>query len=436
MGTSSIEFRDWHLWADQEFSTEHTSGSYFDQMLAIEPTYTPTAMMKIAMERLAIMRDFQQRCIDVFRAALSGDVSERIRDWLLNDLPTCLREEYHLTLEDRHYTLPMFFRTDEGGGGKILEVQAPGSLWGDVELLGRLWKDRSLDDSIAPTPSQHFVAALHRVCPEVKNVQHMLDNSSGQRGMRYFIDCTRPALKYYGYDPGVTIENCQLIRSHSFYGLVAENLFLTKLARVGDGVYFDFPPHALFDQKACLVLPFWSETGSYFDDSIRDLLSFSSPVLPSGVELPDGTQMSLQGFSRLPRRLRHYYLKYAGVDTNRNWGSRSVFRLSNMSRAQCLAVLEDAAAGQGQKNTWLIQADCSIVGATRYIDRAGDVGNTGEVHVKHSSFFGPETYLGAIAQYRRHYKVHGQPETIVAPLIGQKVDGYVRQSGAARSVEG
>jgi len=407
--------------ADDQFRFIDNGG--FNQILASEPTYSPSASEKNALQRLSTIRDFQQRSIDLFRNALAGNVATPIKDWLLNDLAEGFRENYHLALDDRHYTVPMFFRTDEGSNGQILEIQAPGSLWGEAEVLSRLWMNQYPGSNIFQySLSQRFVEVLQRTHPEVECVQHLLDNASAQPGMRYFINCTRPKLRYYGYDRGVTVEDCQLVRSHSFYGLCAEDLFRTKLSRVGDGVYFDSPPHALFDQKACLVLPFWSLTRSYFDDSTRDIFPFTTPVLPSGVELPDGSQISLEVFSSMPRSQRRFFLKYAGVDTNRNWGSRSVFRLSNFSKSQCISLLQRVTAGCGRKDIWLIQAESSAVGATRFFNRDGSEEESQRLHVKYSSFFGPGYFLGAIAQYRKHYKVHGQPETIVAPLRGERFE--------------
>ena len=166
---------------------------------------------------------------------------------------------YHRQLEERHFTLPVFFRTDEVTPGRIIEIQCPGSAWGELQLtfehaarLGYCADDVSPADGFA-TQLTNFLKA-----PPV--VEHMLDNSSAPPGMRYFIEKTRPRLRYLGIDRGVRAADCNFIRSHAFFSICADKDFLPRLARVGRGVTYDLPPHILFDNKALLVLPFWSIT--------------------------------------------------------------------------------------------------------------------------------------------------------------------------------
>ena len=58
--------------------------------------------------------------------------------------------------------------------------------------------------------------------------------------MRYFIQQTRPEISYWGIDKNVTTKQCNLIRSHSFFGLCSENEFSYRLKRAGNEVLFDF----------------------------------------------------------------------------------------------------------------------------------------------------------------------------------------------------
>jgi len=64
-------------------------------------------------------------------------------------------------------------------------------------------------------------------------------------------------------------DDCNFIRSHAFFSICSDKDFLPRLAKVGCGVTYDLPPHILFDNKASLVLPFWSLTREFFSDGIR-----------------------------------------------------------------------------------------------------------------------------------------------------------------------
>src|SRR5947209_19365895 len=81
--------------------------------------------------RAQLIRDFQKRTIDIFRASLAGDLPPEVLQVILNDAPLHVRAEYHRALADTHWTVPAFFRTDEAAPGRIMEIQCPGSLWGE-----------------------------------------------------------------------------------------------------------------------------------------------------------------------------------------------------------------------------------------------------------------------------------------------------------------
>ncbi len=244
----------------------------------------------------------------------------------------------------------------------------------------------------------------------------MLDNSSIPAGMRYFIEKTRPSIRYWGIDRGITPKQCNFIRSHSFFGLCADNEFSSRLVRTGKGITFDLPPHVLFDQKASLVLPFWSLTRELFSDEIRNLLIFSTPLLPNGIELPGNNRISIEEFSQLPRSQRSYYLKYAGSNVALNWGSKAVYRLSNLSHESCLKLLNRCISNYSYGQTWLLQEeeihDDKIDFLTRNCEKHVET-----LRAKFSSFYGPFGCLGILAMHRNHYKVHGQNDTVISHVI-------------------
>ena len=111
--------------------------------------------------------------------------------WLINETPESVGIRYHRNLEDRHFTLPVFFRTDEVRPGRIIEIQCPGSAWGELQLtfeyaveMGYLRGEES--------PADHFVAQLTDFLEDAPIVHHFLDHASAPPGMRYFIEKTRP----------------------------------------------------------------------------------------------------------------------------------------------------------------------------------------------------------------------------------------------------
>jgi hypothetical protein len=168
---------------------------------------------------------------------------------------------------------------------------------------------------------------------------------------------------------------------------------------------------ALFDQKLLLALPFWDETREYFPDAVRDLFPYTTVLAMDGLRLESGDRVSLEQFSDLPRRQRSYFLKYAGTDVARNWGSRAVFHLGKLSRAACEAQLRAAVERYAAGERWILQRERSSEEEVSYVTRDGEVATT-IGHSKHSTFYGPRGPLGVLVMYEQFYKVHGSAETI------------------------
>jgi hypothetical protein len=402
-------------WAEELFNSAPKYEMGFEELLSTGPYWVSPSFIKGYENRLKVIRKFQESVIRIFRDVVYGDPREVILHWLMNETPESLGLSYHRNLKDSHYTAPVFFRTDEVSPGRINEIQCPGSLWGELQLtfhylkaLGHIRGELS--------PAEKFVSQLIEHIGVIPVVQHLLDNSSAPAGMRYFIESTRPAIKYWGIDKSIKTYDCNFIRSHSFFGLCAENNFLKRIT--SDKIKFDLPPHVIFDQKAPLVLPFWSLTRDFFSDEIRSIFLYSTPLLPSGIELPDGYQISISEFSKLPQSQRMYYLKYAGSDVSINWGSKAVFRLKKMSSASCLDLLNQCLSQFDKGKIWLLQKEETQDDEIEFRDRHNAI-RTQKLRAKFSAFYGPRSCIGVIAMHRNRNKVHGQEDTVLSYMLGR-----------------
>lgn len=403
---------DDYEWADGSINGAPKYSTGFTMRLAEQPYRMSQEVRRGYDSRLELIRSFQQTCLDIFRAALRNDLDPRILTWLLNETPVSLGLSYHRSLEDRHFTLPVFSRTDEATPGRLTEIQCPGSFWGELQLLYEFAARKGYPVGSEP-PADQFVTQLTRLLGCTPVVQHYMDMASAPAGMRYFIEKTRPAVKYWAIDRGVKQDDCNFIRYHAFIELWADYNLHSLLSRVGNGITYDYPPHVLFDQKATLVLPCWSLTRQYFSDEIRELFPFTTPLLPDGIELQDGSIISIEEFSSWPKSSRAYYLKLAGFDTALNWGSRAVYRLSNLGRGACLDFLRQRISDYERGRIWLLQKEEFQEDEITFATRDGRV-QTQKLRAKFSGFYGPYGCLGTLATHRRHFKVHGQEETVAS----------------------
>jgi len=299
-----------------------------------------------------------------------------------------------------------------------VEIQAPGSLWGEAELVERYFTTIGALPAQRPTLARLFTdAALACIGELPVAVMHMVDNASSPAAMRFFIAATRPRLKYFGYDPGIPSHACSLIRSHSFFGLMGQNYTKLNLERCLEGsAIFDHPPHILFGQKAPLILPFLEETAGHFSDEIRALLVTTTVLGADGHVIAAEDAMSAQQFAELPRSRRQYFLKYAGCDVSRNWGSRAVYNLGNISREQCLHRLKQAADDTRRGGLWVLQPRVVAHENVEFYNVEGSIQSRSMV-AKFSVFHGPQGALSATAQYRDFYKVHGQSDTVMTSVV-------------------
>ena len=402
-------------WLDNEFNSTIVSDIAFSQLVATAPCIIPsTEYMKIQ-ERLRIIHEFQDGCIRLFKNALR-DNDEVLLKWLVNETPVSLGIEYHKALLDWHFTKPVFFRTDEMELGKIAEIQCPGSHWGELESLYSYYRDvNSLHAQ--NTPSILFTRQLRKYLGDYQPVVcYLTDNSSAPIGVRYFINKTRPGIKYWGIDNGVKALDCNFIRSHSFYGLCADNFFKFRQKQSRPQFKYDFPPNVLFDQKATLVLPFWSRTRNFFTDEVRNHIIYSTPLISDNIELDNGECITTNEFSSKPQSQRAYYLKYAGSDVSINWGSRAIYRLSNESSGHCKELLQRCLDDSKRGRIWILQKEVTSKDEVNYLDRTGDE-RIEKLNVKYSVFYGPFGVIGVMKYHRKHFKVHGQYDNVLSLVI-------------------
>jgi hypothetical protein len=412
---------------DDELARTVAGNVGFQEKVQVRPVAMATGTYAARREQLASIRIFFEKTLEVFRAVLAGELSPLLRRLLLSDVPDGYGVDFHRGLPPEAFTTPLFFRTDESKSGKIFELQCPGSGWGDLELL------RSGYAKVDEAPGVHAYKPVEAFTLQVQSllaqespaILHLLDNASNPASMRYLIARSQPPLRYWGYDGSVRNGDCGFIRSHSFFGLVSENLFRERLRQVAAGTArFDFPPLIVFDQKMPLCLPFFDETREFYSDSIREMLTYSHPVLETGFRDVDGSWTDIDSFIKRPRAARRYFLKYAGCDVAINWGSRAVYRLCDDDYRERLA---RAVADAKQGKFWLIQPEIREREWVTYFGKS-DPSHTElpvvrkQMHVKYSCFYGPTDLIGIRSMHRGHFKVHGQIDTVVGVVIPAYAD--------------
>ena len=64
----------------------------------------------------------------------------------------------------------------------------------------------------------------------------------------------------------------------------------------------------------------------------------------------------------------------------------------------------------------MLQKETAVKKSIEYLNRENET-NTEQYNVKYSTFYGPFGLIGMLGYYRKHYKVHGQPETVITMLL-------------------
>ncbi len=421
-------------WLNSEFNESDLSGLGFTQSIACKPLLLPTR--NSIQRRNTIIREFQNTCLQLLKKALLENNKE-ILQWLINDTPESMGETYLRKLPDTFWKPPVFFRTDESALGKILEIQCPGSSWGELELLYNFYKKTGFEIHINQ-PAQEFTDQLVKYLNLKKwkspLVYYLTDNASIPVGVRYFISQTRmttPPIKYWGIDKYPAIEtkdengqqvtkqlkaiDSDFVRTHYYLELFGECDFNRRVFIDKRENCYDLPPMSLFDQKAILALPFWNKTKQYFSEGIRDILSYTVPLVDDSIRLESGEIMTIDEFAALPQSQRKYYLKYAGTDGSVNWGSRSVTSIEKIGREKLSELLKEKVLDyKNNSRPWVLQAESKgKKEILSYYEETGTIAKAENQNTKYSYFYGPYGSLGGIISYRKANLVHGQPDTII-----------------------
>lgn len=403
----------YHSYIDDLLLQSIPGDLFFNEQVLVEPLKLTAAERDRRISSHVAICEFFSRAREIFQACVLSQTESGLTSLLVNDSVHQIPRRFYHDLPTAVWTDPVFFRTDESRAGKIFEIQCPGSGWGDMLLLGSLYRDHCKNRSLTSyDPKRRITEAIQTVCKSANPaVMHLLDNSSNPSSMHYLIRCTQPPLRYWGYSKDVRNSKCDFIRSHSVYGLIAENLFRDRLALADDGrLRFDLPPLVIFDQKMILCLPFFDETKNEFSDEIRDILAYTYPVSPSGFRDSNGEWVTIEAFLKRKPHSRKYFLKYGGCDTTINWGSRSVYRLDSESAPEHF---EQAVRDYRNDRPWVIQPDLSNKEKITYFARESCEPKSGTLTAKYSTFYGPTGLLSVRTHHRQSTKVHGQADAVV-----------------------
>ncbi|GAB3147092.1 hypothetical protein GCM10027290_29840 [Micromonospora sonneratiae] len=296
---------------------------------------------------------------------------------------------------DPEHLIPLFVRTDESIDGVIYEIQCPGSWWGSCDALERVLAPERL------ALSARFAADLHTVFPEGAKILHLFESSTSPHENHYFANQVRrtsPDFRYWALDPDAAKDECDLIRAHSYSGLVSEDMFRIRLHQLAVGqVRFDLPPIPIFDQKAAMALPFDPDYKRHFDDAQRAVFPYTALLRDNHVILETGERASINDLLRRPDGERAYMLKYAGLDTTRNWGARGVVALRELLEQDMAPLLETLTQDATRNEPWILQAEVESLGEVTVQEPDGTARiETSNLKINH--FLGPTRSLGKLLQ--------------------------------------
>lgn len=393
---------------------------FFNENILEKPIVLDTKNFDKRNFNFSSIQNFLTITLGIFNEVLYSEtqLSRIIRNLLLNDSIQSIPISFYKSLDDKIWTIPKFYRTDESKEGKVFEIQCPGSGWGDVILLEKVYK-KIFGDTF------NYYNIQNSFCEEVKkitktsspSIMHLLDNSSNPSSMRYFMNETSSDIRYWGMDKSVKNSSCELIRSHSVYGLISENLFKIRMEKVKNGeCNFDLPPFLLFDQKMIMCLPFLDLTRHLFSDDIRETLSYTYPFTTEGFRDITGDWVTIDQFKKRKPKDRKYFLKYGGCDTSINWGSRAVFRLDSNS---CNNHIGLALSDYSNNRPWIIQKDCSNKDEVRYFESDNSQIQSKILTARYSTFYSPSGMLAIRTHHGQSTKVHGQEGSIVGMAYKQ-----------------
>jgi hypothetical protein len=405
---------------DERFNQLSGASTGFEALLGSKAYALKDEEFAAAKARYKTIKDFQESAMQLFRSSLLGDADASIAGGILSDVPESYGWEFHQKLPDSIWKTPVFFRTDEAKLGKLTEIQCSGSGWDLVELIRGLY-------TACP---EHYGEALRFNRPLAElfqeftenylggtpKVHHLADNASRPHGARFFIQSVREkGGKFFSYDADVRHSDCNFIRSHDCFSLYHHNFFADRLERSKNNeCFFDLPPIALYDSKLMMAWPFWSRTRSHFSDEVRELFPYTAVIEADGVELSSGEKVDMQKIVDIGNNKRKFFVKYAGTDVARNWGSRAVFSLRGLSRVKCQELLrtitDEVRAGQ----PWILQASVHEKEEVTFWEPGTGKEGTMLGNGKWSGFYGPEGLMAMLVMHLGSHKVHGSDKTVMS----------------------
>lgn len=379
---------------------------YFDRPISVGRT------LERQYSTLRTIQTFFSIVSSIGKEALMKD-DKLVKRILFSESPIGMTVDYHSQLPDCCWKMPIMFRTDESVSGKIYEIQAPGSGWGDLFLYSKCFQKLGyqIPSYLLHFPEYYAQNIIYATKHEHPKVFHMTDAASVPYSARYLMAIT-DRIEYWGTNENVSMRNVDCSISHSVISTVSANYFHDYLDRAAKGDFtFAIQPNLIFDEKAIYVLPFYRYTRECFPDSVRALFPYTTFLEGNGFYDQNDNFISIANFIERKPADRRYYLKYGGPDTNRNWGSKAVFRLSGND---CSYLLTKAAKLAEEGEVWLIQEDCSSnFDCEEFPPDFHDLHTNKKMNVKLSSFYGIQTFFGIKIMARHHFKVHGQKDTYV-----------------------
>ncbi len=357
-----------------------------------------------------LIKQFYSIVIDIARNGLENG-EETLCNLLFSESPAGMSVDYHKRLPLCCWEAPLIYRTDQSVSGKIYEIQAPGSGWGDIALFAKIYNDAGyeLPQWVLNFAQRYEKCFASELLSESPKIFYMIDAASVPQSARYLMSITK-GNRYWGYDSDLKMHDMDYVVSHSVISLVTSNYFKEYLKSAEKGkCKFVISPNLIFDEKVIYLLPFYRRTRDKFNDEIRSVFPFTTLIENDGFFDENDEFVTLKDFCKRKPSCRKFFLKYGGPDTNRNWGSRSVYRLSGND---CEKLLEMASNLTKKGEVWLIQKDESNVDTESAASDILSLINDGN-HVKLSAYYGKDMLLGIKVMARKHFKVHGQKDTFV-----------------------
>lgn len=405
---------------NERFNQLSGASTGFEALLGSQPYELADSEYAAASARYATIKEFQQSAMDLFRASLMGKADPVIAQGVLSDVPESFGWDFHKNLPDSIWKTPVYFRTDEARLGKLTEIQCSGSGWDLVEMLRHLY-------GACPEhygEPKHFKYSLADVFQESLKahigsdpaVHHLADNASRPHGARYFIQKVREkGGKFFSYDGEVRHSDCNFIRSHDCFSLYHHNFFADRLERSEKSeCFFDLPPIALYDTKLIMAWPFWSRTREHFSDEVRALFPYTALIEADGVELSNGEKVDIQQITAIGNKQRNFFVKYAGTDVARNWGSRAVFSLKSFTSVKCQELLRTITEESSQGQPWILQESVTNKEEVTYWEPETAEKGIMEGNGKWSSFYGPDGLMAMLVMHLGSHKVHGSDKTVMS----------------------